>query len=77
VRDRETGEIKRIEKPKRIRQWWFTSDNGKVCIQIKYGSKILDIGGKGKTAVEVASGAELIKVLELIKSAVEAGDSSH
>jgi|LakMenEpi03Aug12_release.lakeMendotaPanAssembly.Ray.scaffolds.fasta_scaffold753716_2 hypothetical protein len=74
VRDRDTGELKRIEQPKRIRQWWFTNDNGRVCVQIKYGSKTLDIGGKGKNSVEVASGDELIKVLELIKSAVEAGE---
>jgi len=74
VRDRDTGEIKRIELPKRIRQWWFTAENGKVCVQIKYGSKTLELGGKGKTAVEVANGDELIKVLETIKSAVEAGE---
>jgi hypothetical protein len=74
VRDRETDEIKRIEQPKRIRQWWFTNESGKVCVQVKYGSKTLDIGGKGKNSVEVASGDELIKVLELIKSAVEAGE---
>jgi len=74
VRDRMTGEVKRIEQAKRIRQWWFMAENGKVCVQVKYGSKTLDIGGKGKTAVEVASGDELIKTLELIKSAVEAGE---
>jgi hypothetical protein len=74
VRDRETGEIKRVQQPKRIRQWWFTADSGKVCVQIKYGSKTLDMGGKGKNSVEVASGDELIKVLELIKSAVESGE---
>lgn len=74
VRDRETGEIKRIEQPKRLRQWWFTADSGKVCVQIKYGSKSLDLGGKGKNSVEVANGDELIKVLELIKTAVEVGE---
>lgn len=74
VRDRETGEIKRVQQPKRIRQWWFTNDNGRVCVQIKYGCKTLDIGGKGKNSVEVASCDELIKALELIKSAVEAGE---
>lgn len=74
VRDRETGEIKRMELPKRIRQWWFTSESGKVCVQIKYGSKTLEVGGKGKNSVEVANGDELIKVLETIKSAVEAGE---
>ena len=75
VRDRDTGEIKRMELPKRIRQWWFTSESGKVCVQIKYGSKTLEVGGKGKNSVEVANGDELIKVLEIIKSAVEAGES--
>lgn len=74
VRDRETGEIKRMELPKRIRQWWFTSESGKVCVQIKYGSKTLEVGGKGKNSVDVANGEELIKVLETIKSAVEAGE---
>lgn len=74
VRDRETGEIKRIEQPKRLRQWWFTAENGKVCVQIKYGSKTLELGGKGKNSVEVTNGDELIKVLETIKSAVEAGE---
>jgi len=74
VRDRDTGEIKRMELPKRIRQWWFTNDNGKVCVQLKYGSKTLDIGGKGKNSVEVSNGDELIKVLETLKSAVEIGE---
>ena len=74
VSDRDTGETKRMELPKRIRQWWFTNDNGKVCVQVKYGSKTLDIGGKGKNSVEVTNGDELIKVLEIIKSAVEAGE---
>jgi hypothetical protein len=74
LRDRDTGEIKRIEQPKRIRPWFFTAENGKVCVQIKYGSKTLDIGGKGKNAAEVANGEELIKVLELIKSAIESGE---
>ena len=74
VRDRDTGETKRMELPKRIRQWWFTAENGKVCVQIKYGSKTLELGGKGKNSVEVTNGDELIKVLETIKSAVEAGE---
>lgn len=74
VRDSETGELKRLESPKRMRQWWFTTDNGKVCVQVRYGTKTLDIGGKGKNSIEVANGDELIKTLELIKSAVEAGE---
>ena len=74
VRDRDTGEIKRIELPKRIRPWFFTSDNGKICIQIKYGSKVIDISGKNKPTIELASTDDLVKTLELIKTATLAGE---
>jgi hypothetical protein len=74
VRDRDTGEIKRIELPKRIRPWFFTSDNGKICVQIKYGSKVIDVSGKNKPTIELASTDDLIKTLELIKTATLAGE---
>ncbi len=74
VRDRDTGEIKRIELPKRIRPWFFTSDNGKICLQIKYGSKVIDISGKNKPTIELSSTDDLIKTLELIKTATLAGE---
>ena len=74
VRDRDTGEIKRIEVPKRIRPWYFTSDNGKICLQIKYGSKVIDISGKNKPTIELANIDDLVKTLELIKTATLAGE---
>ena len=74
VRDRDTGEIKRIEMPKRIRPWFFTSDNGKICVQIKYGSKVIDVSGKNKPTIELANADDLIKTLELIKTATLAGE---
>jgi len=72
-RNKETGEIKTIEVPQRIRQWWFTSDTGKVCIQVKYGSRTIDIS-KGKNSVEVSSANELLKALETLKLAAESGE---
>ena len=39
VKDRETGIIKQVEVPKRIKPWWFQSDEGKVCFSVRYGSK--------------------------------------
>ena len=74
VRDRDTGEIKRMELPKRIRPWFFTNDNGKICLQIKYGSKVIDISGKNKPTIELASTDDLVKTLELIKTATLAGE---
>ena len=73
VKDRETGLRKQVEVPKRIKPWWFQSDEGKVCVSVKYGSWMLELA-KGKPSVEVASGEELIKALESIKAAVEAGE---
>lgn len=74
VRDRDTGEIKRMELPKRIRPWFFTSDNGKICMQIKYGSKVIDVSGKNKPTIELANADDLIKTLELVKTATLAGE---
>ena len=73
VRDPETGLRKDVEVPKRVKPWWFVADNGKVCLNVKYGAKVLELA-KGKGAIEVAGPEELIKTLETIKTAVEAGE---
>ena len=73
VKDRETGLIKQVEVPKRIKPWWFQSDEGKVCFSVRYGSWTIDLA-KGKPSVEVESGEELVKALTTIKIAVEAGE---
>lgn len=72
-KDRQTGETRSVEVMKRIRQMWFVGENGKVCVQIKYGSKILEFS-KGKNAIEVSSGEELITALNTLKIAVECGE---
>ncbi len=73
VKDRDTGLRKQVEMPKRIRPWWFVTENGKVCVSIRYGSWTLELA-KGKPSVEVASADELVAALETIKRAVEAGE---
>lgn len=73
VKDRETGEARRVEAPKRVQAWWFTADNGKVYLTVKYGVKVLELA-KGKIAIEVGSMAELIPTLETLKAAVDAGE---
>ena len=73
VRDQATGLKKQVEMPKRVRPWWFISEEGKVCLNIRYGSRTLEIS-KGKPSVEVDNPNALIKALEVIKNAVEIGE---
>jgi hypothetical protein len=73
VTDSVTGERKQVESAKRLKPWWFTADNGKTAIAVRYGARVLELA-KGKFAVELASSADLVATLELIKTAVEAGE---
>jgi hypothetical protein len=73
IKDRETGLRKQVEVPKRIKPWWFQGEEGRVCVSVKYGSWTLELA-KGMSSVEVATGEELIRALESIKTAVEAGE---
>jgi hypothetical protein len=56
-----------------VKAWWFTADNGKLSLSVRYGSKLIELG-KGKWAVEVASEKELAPTLELLKAAVLEGE---
>jgi hypothetical protein len=40
---------------------------------VRYGSRVLDIA-KGKNAIEITNMADLIAVIETVKSAVETGE---
>ena len=74
VTDEETGEQRSVQTPKRLKQWWFTTESNKIALTLRYGAKVLEIGGKGKNAIEVASASDLVKTLELVKTATGAGE---
>jgi hypothetical protein len=73
IDDPTTGLRKQVEVAKRVKQWWFTADNGKLALSVRYGALLLELA-KGKYAVEVASEKELVPTLEIIKAAVLAGE---
>ena len=73
IKDRETGLRKSVEIPKRIREWWFRNEQGKVCVAIKYGNQVIELA-KGKHSIEVGNANDLVKTLELVKQAVEVGE---
>ncbi len=73
VVDHDTGARKQVESAKRVKQWWFAAENGKLGLCVRYGSRTLELA-KGKFSVEVANEKELVPTLELLKNAVLSGE---
>ncbi len=71
--DKESGIRKQIETNKRLKAWWFIGDNGKLAVAVRYGTKVLELA-KGKYAVELNTGNDLVSTLQVIKTAVESGE---
>lgn len=71
--DKETGIRKQVETSKRVKAWWFTAENGKLALSVRYGAKVLELA-KGKYAIEVATAAELVNTLKIVKQATENGE---
>jgi hypothetical protein len=69
----DTGQRIQVEQAKRIKQWWFVADNGKLVLSVRYGTKVLELA-RGKWAVEVGAEKDLVPTLELIKTAIESGE---
>jgi len=73
VRDQETGETRKLEIPKRLKPWWWASENGKMCITVRYGARTLEVI-EGKNAIETENIAGVITTLEVLRTAVDAGE---
>jgi hypothetical protein len=69
----DSGERKRVEVAKRIKQWWDKDANGNTVLTVRYGSKLLELA-KGKSAIKLASDNDVVEVLETIVVAVESGE---
>lgn len=72
--DKHSGERKTIETIKRVREWFWVGDNGKINLSVKYGAKTLPLNKKGANAIEIANGDELISVIKSLKLAVANGE---
>lgn len=73
VKDVETGARTQVEESKRVKAWWFTADNGKIALNVRYGAKVLELA-KGKCAIEVGTDKDLVNVLEVVNVAVLNGE---
>ncbi len=73
VTNKHTGERVTVEAVKRVKEWYWINDAGKLNLAVRYGSKVLELA-KGKNAIELATGDELIAALRSLKEAVLAGE---
>ena len=74
VVDETTGESSVVSVKKRVTEWFWQSNTGKVNIALRYGASTLNLAKGGKNAIEVNSLHEVIPTLEMLKSAVETGE---
>ena len=72
--DKQSGERVTVEVAKRVREWFWVSDSGKINLAVKYGAKTLSLNKKGANAIELASGDELIATLKTLKICVANGE---
>ena len=69
----DSGELRGVEVSKRVLRWWRVGADGSVELNVRYGSRILELA-KGMDCVELASADELVPVLEQFKTAAERGE---
>jgi len=74
VTNADTGERRTIETTKRVKEWFWIGDTGKINLAIKYGAKTLPLNKKGANAIELMNGTALIGTLHKLKEAVIAGE---
>ena len=73
VMDEATGQSRKVEVPKKLKPWWWADEKGKLCITVRYGARSLEIV-EGKNAIETDSIAGVVTTLEVLRSAVDAGE---
>ncbi len=73
IKNPATGERTTVEAVKRVKEWFWTTDTGRINLAVKYGSQVLTFA-KGKNAIEVANTDDLIAVLKTLKDVVLAGE---
>ena len=69
----DAGERVAIETTKRVKEWFWTTSANKINLSVRYGSKTLELA-KGKNAIELSTGDELLATLAMLKDAVIAGE---
>ena len=69
-KDELTGERTTVEVNKRVKCWWFTAENGKLALSVRYGARQLELA-KGKTAIEITDNKQLVSVFDTVIAATQ------
>ena len=67
------GEPNRVQRPVRLKQWWFKDAAGVVLLAVRYGAKNIELA-KGLAAIEVGSLDKLPHVIRTLINAVAEGE---
>ena len=71
ITNKQTGERMTVETVKRVKEWFWIGDGGKINLAIKYGAKTLTLNKKTKAnCIELNNGDELINTLKALKTEV-------
>ena len=73
VNDATTGEREKREIQEPVKPWWWKDMAGSTFIQLKYGTKKLEIA-PGKYSIEVGSAEKLVSTLTTVMDAVRGGE---
>jgi hypothetical protein len=73
VRDDTTGERTQVVVGKRVKQWWFDAEDGRLALSIRYGSGVLELA-KGKFSIDVADITQMADTIDVVSAAVAAGE---
>lgn len=73
VKNTVTGEYSEAMVSKKPRAWYWTADDGKIYLNIRYGTRVLELA-KGKSAIEIGERKQLVPTIEALKQAVAAGE---
>ena len=68
----QNGNSTQLEVAKRVSPWFWT-DNNKTYVQIRYGTRVLELQ-KGKNTIETASADDLVKTLAIVRTCVANGE---
>ena len=69
----EHGGSQPVVSHRRVRPWYWRAGDGQWLINVRYGAKILDLGG-GRAAIVAGEQAALVGVIEALIAATHGGE---